>query len=106
MLHCWPQNRADCVLLFRPARLCSGTQNRTQGKYKVFRALHTSQKRKLTASCPRGSQRRERPARSICFAVWSIFSLWDTYRAEHPFMNIIQPQRSADMVQSMIRHQQ
>ena len=40
------------------------------------------------------------------FVNYTVFSLWDTYRAEHPFMNIIQPERSADMVKSMIRHQQ
>lgn len=40
------------------------------------------------------------------FVNYTVFSLWDTYRAEHPLMNIIQPQRSADMVRSMIRHQQ
>ena len=40
------------------------------------------------------------------FVNYTVFSLWDTYRAEHPLMNIIQPQRSADMVASMIAHQQ
>ena len=40
------------------------------------------------------------------FENYTVFSLWDTYRAEHPLMNIIQPRRSADMVASMIRHQQ
>ena len=40
------------------------------------------------------------------FNNYTIFSLWDTYRAEHPLMNLIQPRRSADMVMSMIRHQQ
>lgn len=40
------------------------------------------------------------------FTNYTVFSLWDTYRAEHPFMNIIQPERSADMVESMIAHQQ
>lgn len=40
------------------------------------------------------------------FVNYTVFSLWDTYRAEHPFMNIIHPDRSADMVKSMIRHQQ
>ena len=40
------------------------------------------------------------------FENYTVFSLWDTYRAEHPLMNIIQPRRSADMVTSMIRHQQ
>ena len=40
------------------------------------------------------------------FVNYTVFSLWDTYRAEHPLMNIIQPKRSADMVASMIAHQQ
>ena len=40
------------------------------------------------------------------FENYTVFSLWDTYRAEHPLMNIIQPERSSDMVTSMIRHQQ
>ena len=40
------------------------------------------------------------------FINYTVFSLWDTYRAEHPLMNIIQPKRSADMVASMIAHQQ
>ena len=40
------------------------------------------------------------------FVNYTVFSLWDTYRAEHPLMNLIQSERSADMVMSMIRHQQ
>ena len=40
------------------------------------------------------------------FTNYTIFSLWDTYRAEHPFLNLIKPDRSADMVESMIKHQQ
>lgn len=39
------------------------------------------------------------------FVNYTVFSLWDTYRAEHPLMNLIQPKRSADMVASMIAHQ-
>ena len=39
------------------------------------------------------------------FTNYTVFSLWDTYRAEHPLMNLIQPERSADMVRSMIEHQ-
>ncbi len=35
---------------------------------------------------------------------YSTFSLWDTYRALHPFFNIIQPSRNNDMVKSMIAH--
>ena len=40
------------------------------------------------------------------FTNYTVFSLWDTYRAEHPLMNLIQPERSAHMVKSMIAHQQ
>ncbi|MCW3462938.1 GH92 family glycosyl hydrolase [Chitinophaga nivalis] len=35
---------------------------------------------------------------------YSTFSLWDTYRALHPLFNVIQPQRNADMIQSMLQH--
>lgn len=40
------------------------------------------------------------------FTNYTIFSLWDTYRALHPFLNLVKPDRNADMVQSMIKHQQ
>lgn len=38
------------------------------------------------------------------FTNYTTFSLWDTYRALHPFFNVIQPQRNNDMVRSMIEH--
>lgn len=38
------------------------------------------------------------------FNNYTTFSLWDTYRALHPFFNIIQPKRNADMVSSMLAH--
>lgn len=38
------------------------------------------------------------------FANYSIFSLWDTYRALHPLFNILQPERNNDMVKSMLAH--
>jgi predicted alpha-1,2-mannosidase len=38
------------------------------------------------------------------FTNYSTFSLWDTYRALHPFFNLIQPKKNADMVQSMLAH--
>lgn len=38
------------------------------------------------------------------FTNYTVFSLWDTYRALHPLFNILQPQRNADMVQSMLKH--
>jgi predicted alpha-1,2-mannosidase len=38
------------------------------------------------------------------FTNYTIFSLWDTYRALHPLFNIIQPARNNDMVKSMLAH--
>ena len=35
---------------------------------------------------------------------YSIFSLWDTYRAEHPLLNIIDPINAVDMAESMLNH--
>ncbi len=40
------------------------------------------------------------------FTNYTIFSLWDTYRAEHPLLNLIKPRQGADMAESMIRIQQ
>lgn len=38
------------------------------------------------------------------FTNYTTFSLWDTFRALHPFFNLIQPQRNADMIESMLAH--
>jgi predicted alpha-1,2-mannosidase len=38
------------------------------------------------------------------FTNYTIFSLWDTYRALHPFFNLVQPTRNADMVKSLLAH--
>lgn len=40
------------------------------------------------------------------FTNYSIFSLWDTYRALHPLFNIIQQDRNNDMIKSMLAHQE
>ena len=40
------------------------------------------------------------------FTNYTVFSLWDTYRAEHPLLALMKPQENRDMVQSMLRHQQ
>ncbi len=40
------------------------------------------------------------------WANYSTFSLWDTYRALHPLLTLVQPQqRSADFIQSLLAHQ-
>lgn len=40
------------------------------------------------------------------FTNYTIFSLWDTYRALHPLFNITQPERNNDMIKSMLAHQE
>jgi predicted alpha-1,2-mannosidase len=41
---------------------------------------------------------------AVGFTNYTTFSLWDTYRALHPLLNIIQPARNRDMVRSMLAH--
>ena len=38
------------------------------------------------------------------FTKYTIFSLWDTYRATHPLFALVQSQRNSDMVNSMLAH--
>lgn len=38
------------------------------------------------------------------FTNYAVFSLWDTFRAEHPLFTLIQADRDADMINSMLAH--
>jgi predicted alpha-1,2-mannosidase len=38
------------------------------------------------------------------FKNYTVFSLWDTYRATHPLFTLIQAERDADMINSMLAH--
>jgi predicted alpha-1,2-mannosidase len=38
------------------------------------------------------------------FTNYTVFSLWDTYRAEHPFLALMKPGRAEDMIASMLAH--
>lgn len=38
------------------------------------------------------------------FTNYTVFSLWDTYRAHHPLLNLLHPDRNADMINSMLAH--
>lgn len=40
------------------------------------------------------------------FTNYTVFSLWDTYRALHPLFNVISRRRNEDMVKSMLAHYQ
>lgn len=35
---------------------------------------------------------------------YTVFSVWDTFRAQHPLMNLIKPERSTQFVNSMLNH--
>ena len=48
----------------------------------------------------RGTDKKE--YHNAAFANYSVFSLWDTYRAIHPLYTILQPGRVRDMVRSML----
>jgi len=39
------------------------------------------------------------------FTFHSSFSLWDTFRAEHPLLTLVQPERNVDMVRSLLASQ-
>lgn len=38
------------------------------------------------------------------FNNYTIFSLWDTYRATHPLFNLVQADRNTDMIKTMLAH--
>jgi len=38
------------------------------------------------------------------FTNYTTFSLWDTYRALHPLLTLLYPERTADMINSMLAH--
>ncbi len=38
------------------------------------------------------------------FTNYTSFSLWDTFRAFHPWLNLVDPKRNADIVSSMMAH--
>lgn len=40
------------------------------------------------------------------FTNYHIFSLWDTFRAEHPLFTLLQPGRDGEMIRSMIAHRE
>jgi len=40
------------------------------------------------------------------FTNYTVFSLWDTYRALHPLFNVLHPGRNNDMIKSMLAHQE
>jgi predicted alpha-1,2-mannosidase len=40
--------------------------------------------------------------KAVGYTRYSVFSLWDTYRLEHPFLALVHPDRQLDMVRTMV----
>ncbi|NOT49527.1 MAG: glycoside hydrolase family 92 protein, partial [Acidobacteria bacterium] len=82
------------------------------GRYKgldqnVHNALHKpAREQGRNAQRPDYALANARASASVAtpFTNYTTFSLWDTYRALHPLLNIIQPARNRDMVRSMMVH--
>lgn len=55
----------------------------------------------------RGLDQRNHPGKDDwgVFENYSTFSLWDTYRALHPWFNLLEPDRNRNMIRSMLQHQ-
>jgi predicted alpha-1,2-mannosidase len=41
---------------------------------------------------------------STKFTEYTVFSLWDTFRAEHPMLSLIREQRDSDMINTLLTH--
>lgn len=79
----------------------------TDGQYRgIDQNVHNALVRTGSGSDRGGSLVRTKNAsdRGIPFTNYTTFSLWDTYRALHPFLNLIQPSRNRDMIRSMQAH--
>lgn len=48
----------------------------------------------------RGTDKKEYAA--AAFDNYTVFSLWDTYRATHPLFNLVQPERAGNMIATML----
>jgi predicted alpha-1,2-mannosidase len=40
------------------------------------------------------------------FTNYHVFSLWDTFRAEHPLLTLLQPERDGEMIRSLLAHRE
>lgn len=74
----------------------------TDGQYKgIDQNIHRALSSRF--SRPRGG-REPAKAGTQNWTNYTTFSLWDTYRALHPLLNLIQPARNRDMARSMQAH--
>lgn len=70
-----------------------------------YTALYHTQLAPVTFSDVDGKFRKENDQIAQAdFTAYSTFSLWDTFRAEHPLLTLTDPQRVSDMVNSMLAY--
>ena len=71
-----------------------------------YSSLYHTQLAPVTFSDINGEFRLENDsiAKSESFTAYSTFSIWDTFRAENPLLNILEPQKSSDIVNSMLAY--
>jgi predicted alpha-1,2-mannosidase len=48
------------------------------------------------------SMRHQGVRKAVGYTRYTVFSLWDTYRLEHPFLALVHPDRQLDMVRTMV----
>lgn len=71
-----------------------------------YTALYHTQLAPVTFSDENGQFRLENDSivKAENFTAYSTLSLWDTFRAEHPLLTLITPNRVSDMVNSMLAY--
>ncbi|WP_370443858.1 GH92 family glycosyl hydrolase [Aquimarina sp. AU474] len=71
-----------------------------------YTALYHSQIAPVTYSDSDGAYRKENDTVSYAdkFVAYSTLSLWDTFRAEHPLLVLLAPDKVSDMINSMLAY--
>ena len=69
-----------------------------------YTALYHTQIAPVTFSDANGELRKENDSvvKAQDFTAYSTLSLWDTFRAEHPLLTILQPDKVSDIINSML----
>lgn len=71
-----------------------------------YTALYHAQVAPVTFSDKNGQFRQENDKIEIAkgFTAYSTLSLWDTFRAENPLITLLQPKKSSDIINSMLKY--
>jgi len=73
-----------------------------------YTALYHTQIAPVTFSDTNGEFRKSNDSvsKEVNFTTYSTLSLWDTFRAEHPLLTILEPEKVADIINSMLVYYQ